>query len=113
MKYGPHSSDTRSLSPFFVGLIGHRELREDEIERVQIKFDEQIHRLLKKLKSTRIIVLTSLAEGADRVVQKSRYRDKLSVCAVLPFSKKEYEKDFPGKKASSEFRKATFLSSSI
>ena len=106
MKYGPHSSETRSLSPFFVGLVGHRKLREEEVDRIQREFDQQIALLLKRLKSTRIIVLTSLAEGADRIVQSSMYRDKLSVCAVLPFAQREYAKDFSSGKASSEFKQA-------
>lgn len=106
MKYGPHGFDSRSLSPFFVGLVGHRALRLEEIPAIQKEFDEHISRLLKNLKSTRIIVLTSLAEGADRLVQTSKHRDRISVCAVLPFSQKEYAKDFTSRQSSLNLKKA-------
>lgn len=106
MKYGPHSNDARSLSPFFVGLVGHRSLRDEEIPRIQNEFDDQIGLLLKRLKLTRIIVLTSLAEGADRIAHGSKYRDSISVCAVLPFSQKEYTKDFSSRQSAAQFKRA-------
>lgn len=91
-----HSGQTlESTIPFFVGVIGHRQLREEEIPRLQQEFDSHIKSLLASLKLTKIIVLTGNAEGADQIPQASRYREFFSICAVLPFAKEEYVKDFP------------------
>ena len=95
-----------SKVPFFVGVVGHRQLRPEEIPRLQQEFDAHIQSLLKKLRKTRIIVLTGNAEGADWIPQASKHRDHFSICAVLPFAKDEYVKDFPTKKQRAEFDQA-------
>ena len=92
-----------STVPFFVGVIGHRDLREEEIPKLQQEFDSHIKLLLGRLKQTKIIVLTGNAEGADRIPQTSQYRDHFSICAVLPFAKNEYVKDFPSKNQRAAF----------
>jgi hypothetical protein len=98
--------DPESKVPFFVGVVGHRQLRPEEIPRLQQEFDAHIQSLLKKLRKTRIIVLTGNAEGADWIPQASKFRDHFSICAVLPFAKDEYVKDFPTKKQRAEFDQA-------
>jgi hypothetical protein len=95
-----------SKVPFFVGVVGHRQLRPEEIPRLQQEFDAHIQSLLKKLRKARIIVLTGNAEGADWIPQASKFRDHFSICAVLPFAKDEYVKDFPTKKQRAEFDQA-------
>lgn len=95
-----------SSVPFFIGVVGHRQLRLEEISRLQQEFDAHIQSLLKKLRNTRIIVLTGNAEGADWIPQASKFRDQFSICAVLPFAKDEYVKDFPTKKQRAEFDQA-------
>lgn len=99
----PLDQNLESSVPFFVGVVGHRKLREDEIPRLQQEFDSHIQSLLEKLTTTRIIVFTGNAEGADWIPQASKFREYFSICAVLPFAKDEYVKDFPTKKQRSEF----------
>ena len=99
-----HTGQTlESTVPFFVGVIGHRHLREEEIPRLQQEFDSHIKSLLVNLKETKIIVLTGIAEGADRIPQASQYREYFSICAVLPLAKDEYVNDFPSKNQRSAF----------
>ena len=93
----------KSTVPFFVGVIGHRHLREEEIPRLQQEFDSHIKSLLARLKQTKIIVLTGNAEGADRIPHTSQYREHFSICAVLPFVKNEYVRDFPSKNQRAAF----------
>jgi hypothetical protein len=95
-----------STVPFFVGVIGHRQIREEEIPRLQREFDSQIKSLLVTVKSTKIVVLTGNAEGADRIPQASQYRKHFSICAVLPFAKEEYAQDFSSKKERAAFDEA-------
>lgn|GEM_PF-5463489 len=102
-----HSGQTLELTvPFFVGIIGHRHLRIEEIPRLQQEFDSHIKSLLAALKVTKIIVLTGNAEGADRIPQASRFRKHFSICTVLPLAKDEYAKDFPYKKQKAAFDEA-------
>jgi hypothetical protein len=101
---GFHSGQSLESSvPFFVGVIGHRNLRLEEIPRLQQEFDSHIETVLGNLKATNIIVLTGIAEGADRIPQASQYREHFSICAVLPMAKVEYAKDFPTKKQRAAF----------
>jgi len=99
----PSGKTLKSTVPFFVGVIGHRQLREEEIPRLQQEFDSAIKSLLESLKHTKIIVLTGNAEGADRIPQASQYREQFSICAVLPFAKEEYANDFPSAGERAEF----------
>ena len=100
----PHTDKNQELSvPFFVGVVGHRQLKVEEIPRLQKEFDSHIGSLLANLKKTKIIVLTGNAEGADWIPQASKFRELFSICAVLPFTKEEYVKDFPTKKQRAEF----------
>jgi hypothetical protein len=80
--------------PLLIGLIGHRELSPIEEPKLQMIFDEYIEMYLTKYENSQIVVLSSLAEGADRLVFSSRYRPKIKIIAVLPFSVDEYRKDF-------------------
>lgn len=102
-----HSGQTlESTVPFFVGIIGHRHLREEEIPRLQHEFDSHIKSLLARLKHTKIVVLTGNAEGADRIPQTSQHRNHFSICAALPFSKNEYVRDFPSKNQRATFEES-------
>jgi len=102
-----HSGQTlESTVPFFVGVIGHRHLRLDEIPRLQQEFDSHIKLLLASSKTTKIIILTGMAEGADRIPQASQYRKYFSICAVLPLAKDEYVNDFPSRKQRAAFGQA-------
>jgi len=95
-----------STVPFYVGVIGHRHLQLEELPRLQQEFDSHIKTLLESLKVTNIIVLTGIAEGADRIPQASQYRQHFSICAVLPMAKIEYAKDFSSRKQRAEFEEA-------
>ncbi len=95
-----------SSVPFFVGVVGHRQLRKDEIPRLQEEFDGHIQSLLANLKKTRIIVLTGNAEGADWIPQASKFREFFSICAVLPFAQEEYARDFPSKELRDAFEES-------
>jgi hypothetical protein len=92
-----------STVPFFVGVVGHRQLRPEEIPRLQQEFDSHIESLLANFKVTKIIVLTGNAEGADRIPQASQFRKNFSICAVLPLARDEYAKDFPSNKQKAAF----------
>lgn len=100
------SKKSKALRPFVIGLIGHRKLSDSEIPLLQEAFDEYLSKILGALKHTPVLVLTSLAEGADRLAHKSKFRNQIQICSVLPFAIEEYAKDFPGRARHAEFRAA-------
>ena len=89
--------------PLIVGLIGHRKIRPSELERVQREFDLAIERLLSKFKYTELVILTSLADGADRVAHSSQHRDRLKIVGVLPFGIDDYRRDFTSIESQRDF----------
>lgn len=115
MKIERRSGNSSVPRPFVIGLIGHRQLERSEIPKLQEAFDSYLESVLEQLTYTPIIVLTALAEGADRLALTSRYREKISICAVLPMSKEDYIHDFASRHAKSSFLNAVqsceFLSS--
>lgn len=60
---------------------------------------------MKQLPNTPVLVLTSLAKGADRLIESSKFRRRVKVCAVLPLEVDEYLKDFETKGEKDEFRR--------
>ncbi len=82
--------------PLVVGVTGHRDLVPEEIpvlrQRVLEFFDE-----LKSLFPTlRIMVMTPLAEGADRLVADVAKELGLPIVVLLPMEKRLYQADFHG-----------------
>jgi hypothetical protein len=94
------------LIPLTVGLIGHRKLPAQEIDGLVAEFDVFIEGLLGSLEHTPILLLTSLAEGADRIALRSRFRESLTICAVLPFDVEDYRGDFQGAESLQDFEES-------
>lgn len=105
MNPSPRLSDNAALRPFIIGLIGHRNLSPDEAPSLQKSLDNFLEEILKQLPNTPVLVLTSLAKGADRLIESSKFRRRVKVCAVLPLEVDEYLKDFETKGEKDEFRR--------
>lgn len=106
MKIEHQSGKSAFPRPFVIGLIGHRHLEQSEVPKLQEAFDNYLASVFEQLIHTPIIVLTALAEGADRLAITSRFREKISICAVLPMSKEDYIQDFASRNAKTSFLKA-------
>ena len=91
------------LIPLTVGLIGHRKLLPQELDGLVAEFDDFLAGLIGTFKHTPILLLTSLAEGADRIALRSRFRDSLTIYAVLPFEIEDYRSDFQGEHSLKDF----------
>ena len=81
--------------PLVVGMSGHIDIAtpENVIEAGLKEFWGNLRDLAGK--NTPIILLSSIAAGADHLVVKYRPAD-VKYCAILPFDEKEYRKDFSG-----------------
>jgi hypothetical protein len=96
--------------PLVIGATGHRDLRDQDIPALESAVAEAIKRLkhdyLNDDEETPLIVLSSLAEGADRLIARVAMKLGAKLIAPLPMEADEYRRDFvPGLKpdAAAEF----------
>ena len=90
--------------PILLGAAGHRNIRPGDTKLADVLKDECV-RLRKRYKHSPFVVLSSLAEGADRLVARVSMKElSAELIAVLPMPQKEYEQDFQTEELKAEFR---------
>ncbi|HZL40076.1 MAG TPA: hypothetical protein VFC45_07325 [Pseudolabrys sp.] len=87
--------------PLVVGVTGHRDLRSQDIPRLEQEVDAIITRLrrdyLEGDNETPLILLSALAEGADQIAARVALAQGVRLIAPLPMPLDEYRRDFePG-----------------
>jgi hypothetical protein len=90
--------------PLVIGVTGHRDLRDQDVSTLEQEVAAIVERLrhdyLHGDVETPIIVLSSLAEGADRLVARVALAHGARLVAPMPMPIDEYRRDFePGLKA--------------
>jgi len=78
-----------------IGITGHRDIPEEDAEVLKEKIKGIFRELKNNYKNTPLLLLTPLAEGADRIAAKAAIEEGMDYAVVLPFQEKEYVKDFP------------------
>jgi hypothetical protein len=98
------SSNTPNI-PILVGITGHRDI-EDEAKLVK-HIKSVMKKINKSSPASPIVLLTPLAEGADRAAAKAviELMDivKISYIVLLPMDEEEYKGTFSGKDSVSEY----------
>jgi hypothetical protein len=93
------------LVPIIVGITGHRDILEENKDILR----QEICNIFKELKSnyvnTPIILLSPLAEGADRIAAEAAICSGIPYMVPLPLEKEEYEKDFVKEESKVEFNR--------
>ncbi len=85
-----------------VGVTGHRFLAEPEL--IEAGIDRALGKIEECFSCKSLTVLSSLAEGADRLVANCVLRRRSTqLIAVLPFAKAEYMSDFASEESKREF----------
>ncbi len=89
--------------PLVIGVTGHRDLRDQDVQTLEREVAVIVERLrhdyLHGDVETPIIVLSSLAEGADRLVARVALAHGARLVAPMPMPIDEYRRDFePGLK---------------
>ncbi len=92
----------RSISqcklPLVIGVTGHRDLRPEDLSQLE----SEVERVLARIRSdylndgsdTPLIVMSSLAEGADQLVARVALDSGAGLVAPLPMPVEEYRRDF-------------------
>lgn len=100
MQYKDSTNNTISI---IVGITGHRDIFvEDEAELRRLVID-QLQALKNEFPNTPLLLLSGLAEGADRLVVKVAIELDISFSAVLPMPQEEYCNDFETMESKQEF----------
>ncbi len=88
--------------PLVIGVTGHRDLRDADVAQLEREVAAIIARLRRDYlggEGTPIVVLSALAEGADRLVARIALEQGAQLVAPLPMPLEEYRRDFePGLK---------------
>src|SRR5258708_20873104 len=87
--------------PLVIGVTGHRDLRDEDVPKLEAEVAAIIAGLrldyLEGDSETPIIVLSALAEGADRLVARVALAQGARLLPPLPLPPQEYCRDFePG-----------------
>jgi hypothetical protein len=91
------------LVPLLVGVTGHRDLREQDREALRVEVQGILNELQSEHPATPLAVLSSLAEGADRLVAQVALDMHIPLYVPLPMPREEYLKDFKTEPSRVEF----------
>ncbi|HTS49166.1 MAG TPA: hypothetical protein VMH05_14545 [Bryobacteraceae bacterium] len=102
----PAPQTARLQAPLVIGVTGHRDLRPDDLPQLERKVKHIFERLRERYGSTPLLVLSPLAEGADRLVARVGLLDDFGARLVvpLPMPAALYEEDFEEPGSVDEFR---------
>jgi CheY-like chemotaxis protein len=90
--------------PIVVGITGHRALRAADEPAITAQVTSLFARLRRDCPHSPIVLLTALAEGADRLVAHAALAAGARLLAVLPLEPADYEMDFATTASRDAFR---------
>ncbi len=89
--------------PLILGVTGHRDLRPADLDTLTYRVDALFEEFRTAYPQTPLDLLSSLAEGADRLVASRALRAGARVVAPLPLAPDDYLADFPTPESREEF----------
>ena len=90
-----NSNDNDYRVHLIIGITGHRDIPEEDIPELKEVIKDIFLNLQKQLPDTPLLLLTPLAEGADRIVAKVALEEHIRFIVPMPLPESEYCKDFP------------------
>lgn len=90
--------------PIVVAVTGHRDLRPEDVAVLSRAVSRQFQLLSERFPHCPFVLLSGLAEGADRLVARCALEAGWSLGAALPLSQASYEEDFSDPGSVDEFR---------
>ncbi len=81
--------------PIVIGVSGHRDLRPEDRPILEDRVREILEKLKTTYPATPMILLSALAEGADRLVATVALGLGFRLAVPLPMPREEYARDFP------------------
>jgi hypothetical protein len=82
------------ISPFIVGVSGHRDLHPKTLQHLRLALEEILKRLKEHLPDSEVRVMAGMATGADLLVVQTALALGFGVDAMLPMRLDQYAADF-------------------
>ncbi|MBS1902167.1 MAG: hypothetical protein JSS75_00495 [Bacteroidetes bacterium] len=98
-----HIHPLTSPLPIVLGVTGHRDLRTQDIPQLKHSVQTIFRELLANYPSTPLTMLSSLAEGADRLVADVALEMGIDLVCPLPLPPELYRSDFVTEESRAEF----------
>ena len=89
--------------PIVVGVTGHRDLRSEDLASLTDAVTRVLTALRARYPHTDLVVLSSLAEGADRLAARVALDLGLRLVAAIPLDDEDYKKDFSSAASLAEY----------
>ncbi len=89
--------------PLVVGVTGHRAIRPEDEPILSQAVETELKKLRERFPHTPLVLLSSLAEGADQLCARAALKLGIPLWAPLPLPLEDYETDFSGQ-ALDDFR---------
>jgi hypothetical protein len=98
---------TTSTAPFnlIIGITGHRDIPLEDVVVLKAVIKSKLLYLQATFKETPLLVLSGLAEGADRLIVEVAHEIGIAFAAILPLPSEDYATDFEDTSAKQEFYK--------
>jgi hypothetical protein len=90
-------------APLVIGVAGHRDLRPEDVPQLESAVTEILVELKSKYCATPLILISSLAEGADRLAARVALKMDARLVVPLPMPVAMYETDFKEQESRKEF----------
>lgn len=98
------SFDLAGRVPIVLAATGHRAIPKQDEEALCKAVNGELNLIAKSNPHSPCILISALAEGADRLVANCALNLGWQVCAVLPLTQGDYETDFHDDESVAEFR---------
>jgi hypothetical protein len=94
----------QDLVPLVIGVTGHRDLVPGEVPQLRRRVREFLAALRARHPDQPLVVMSPLAEGADRLVAAEARALDIPLIVPLPFAIEHYQQDFSSPESLAEFR---------
>ena len=98
------SFDLAGRVPIVLAATGHRVIPKQDEEALCRAVNSELNLIAKSNPHSPCILISALAEGADRLVASCALSLGWQLCAVLPLTQDDYETDFHDDESVAEFR---------
>ncbi len=97
------TSDNKNLIPLILGITGHRDIRVEDKDLLKNIIKDFIKKKQQQYPHTPVVMLSPLAEGADRIAASAAIEADIRFIAILPMPAEEYKKSFTYSGSADEF----------
>lgn len=97
-------STKEGLVPIVFGATGHRDIPEVDHVVLRQAICSQLQQTKNQYPNSPLILVSGLAEGADRIMALCALECGWSIAAILPLEQLDYESDFQTEESKAEFR---------